>query len=94
MKTIIWAIQAAFFYLFTLLFALLPERLAGPAGRLIGKVSALLIRKRHHTAIENIRQALPVMTKKPDWNYPLKSPEEIADEMFNHLGMSSISTPS
>jgi KDO2-lipid IV(A) lauroyltransferase len=92
MKTIIWAIQAAFFYLCTLLFASLPERLTRPTGRLIGKVSALAIRKRHHTAIDNISKALPVMTKQTDWNYPLRTPEEIADAMFCNLGMSLVET--
>jgi len=92
MKTIIWAIQAACFYLFTLLFALLPERLAGPAGRLIGKISALAIRKRHDTAIDNLSQALPVMTKRTEWDFPLQTPEEIADVMFSHLGMSLVET--
>jgi KDO2-lipid IV(A) lauroyltransferase len=92
MKKIIWAIQAALFYLFTLMFALLPERLARPTGRLIGKVSALIIRKRHHTAIENISQALPVIRDKTDGDFPFQTPEEIADEMFSNLGMSLVET--
>ena len=92
MKKSIWAIQAALFYLFTLLFALLPERLAGPTGRLIGRMSALIIRKRHHTAIDNISQALPVMIKKGNGDFPLQTPEEIADVMFCHLGMSLVET--
>jgi lauroyl/myristoyl acyltransferase len=77
-KTIIWPIQAAVFYLFTLAFALLPERFTGPAGQLIGRMSAFLIRRRRTTAIENINLALPAMLKKPDWNFPRQSPEEIA----------------
>lgn len=92
MKTIIWPIQAAVFYLFTLVFAILPERLTQPAGRLIGSISAFLIRKRRTTAIENIALALPAMTKKQDWNSPLQTPEELAREMFSHLGMSLIET--
>jgi KDO2-lipid IV(A) lauroyltransferase len=92
MKTIIWPIQAALFYLFTLAFALLPKRLAGPTGRLIGRMGAFLIRKRRTTAIENINLALPAMTQKPDWDFPRKTPEEIASEMFSHLGMSLVET--
>lgn len=92
MKKTIWAIQAALFYLFTLLFALLPERLARPAGRLLGRMSALLIRKRHHTAIDNISQALPEMIKKANGDFPQQTPEEIADVMFCHLGMSLVET--
>ena len=76
MKKTIWAIQAALFYLFTLLFALLPERLARPAGRLLGRMSALLIRKRHHTAIDNISQALPEMIKEANEDFSLQTPEE------------------
>lgn len=92
MKTIIWPIQAAVFYLFTLMFAILPERLTQPAGRLIGSLGALLIRKRRTTAIENIKRALPAMTQKPNWHCPLQTPEELAREMFSHLGMSLIET--
>jgi KDO2-lipid IV(A) lauroyltransferase len=92
MKRIIWAIQAALFYLFTIIFAFLPERLARPTGQLIGKISTLIVRKRHHTAIDNISQALPVMMQKSDWNFPLHTPEEIADVMFSHLGMSLVET--
>lgn len=88
----IWSIQAAFFYLSTLAFALLPERLARPTGHMIGAMGAVLIRRRRHTAVDNIRQALPAMTKKPDWNPSRQTAEEIARVMFSHLGMSLVET--
>lgn len=92
MKTFIWSIQAAIFYLFTLLFAILPESLVRPAGRLLGGMSALLIPGRRRIAIDNIRQALPAMKRSVGWNSPLQTPEEIANVMFRHLGMSLVET--
>jgi Kdo2-lipid IVA lauroyltransferase/acyltransferase len=92
MKTLIWFIQAALFYLFTLVFAILPECAVRPTGLLIGRLSAILIPKRRKIAIENIRLALPAMKKNPDWNFPALTPEEIAREMFGHLGMSLVET--
>lgn len=92
MKSVIWSIQAALFYLFTLVFAILPERLVAPVGQLIGRMLAALIPKRRHIAIDNIRRALPAMTENPDWNFPLRTPEEIASRMYCHLGMSLVET--
>lgn len=92
MKYFIWSIQAAAFYLFTLLFAVIPERLVRPTGRLVGKMGVFLIPKRHKIAIENIRQALPFMAKTEGWNSALQTPEEIANVMFSHLGMSLVET--
>jgi len=92
MKTFFWALQAAVFYLFTLAFALLPERAVQPAGRLIGRACFALLRKRREIAIDNIRSTLPVMTRDPEWHFPRQSPEEIAREMFQNLGISLVET--
>lgn len=92
MKYVIWSIQAAAFYLFTLLFAIIPEPLVRPVGRLVGKVGAYLIPKRRQIAIENIRLSLPFMMKNADWNPALSTPEEIVKVMFSHLGMSLVET--
>lgn len=92
MKTFVWAIQAAVFYLFTLVIALLPDRAVQPAGRMIGALCAGLLRKRRRIAVENICMTLPAMTSNPDWQFPLRSPEEIARRMFHHLGMSLVET--
>lgn len=88
MKKVIWSIQAVVFYLFTLVFSLLPKSLIRPVGCLIGTLAFVLIPKRRHIAINNIRQALPAMTTKPDWNFPHHAPEKITRMMFCHLGMS------
>jgi len=92
MKKIVWAIQAAVFYLFTLVVALLPDRAIQPAGRLIGTLFAGLLRKRRDIAVENIRMTLPAMTRNPDWRHAQQSAEEISRSMFHHLGMSLVET--
>ncbi len=90
MKNVMWAIQAVVFYLFTLAFSLLPKNLVRPVGHLIGTLGFALIPKRRHIAINNIRQALPAMTKEPDWNFSSHTPEEITRMMFCHLGISLV----
>lgn len=92
MKKVFWFIQAIIFYLFTIVFAVIPECLVRPAGKILGRMSAVLIPKRRQIAIDNIRQALPFMMKDPDWNLPVQTAEEIAGMMFEHLGMSLIET--
>ncbi len=92
MKYVIWSIQAAAFYLFTLLFAIIPEPLVRPVGRLAGRAGAYLIPKRRQIALENIRLSLPFMMKTADWNPALSTPEEIVKVMFSHLGMSLVET--
>jgi Kdo2-lipid IVA lauroyltransferase/acyltransferase len=92
MKIVIWLIQAVSFYLVTLAFAILPECLVQPVGRLVGRMSAVLIPGRRQVAIDNIRSALPAMMKNPGWNFPLDSPEDITHKMFCHLGISLVET--
>lgn len=92
MKKLIWQIQAAAFYLFTLLFSLLPEQMVAPAGSLIGVFISRALPKRRAIAIDNIRQALPAMRGNAAWNCPLETPEEIASQMFRHLGTSLVET--
>lgn len=92
MKKAFWFIQAIIFYLFTIVFAILPECFVRSTGKLLGRMSAVLIPNRRQIAIDNIRQALPAMTKDPNWNLPEQTPEEIARKMFEHLGMSLVET--
>ncbi|MDD2540238.1 MAG: lysophospholipid acyltransferase family protein [Desulfuromonadaceae bacterium] len=92
MKRVIWAIQAVIFYLCTLAFSLLPQGLVRPVGHLIGTMGFVLIPKRRHIAITNIRQSLPAMTKRPDWDFPTVTPEKITRLMFCHLGISLVET--
>jgi len=92
MKRLAWRIQAALFYLFTLAAAMIPERAVPPAGTAVGGLMARLLAKRRRIAIDNIRQALPFMTRHPDWTCPLGTPEEIARELFRQLGQSLLET--
>lgn len=92
MKNVIWAFQSVFFYLFTLLVAAIPENLVQPVGKKIGKMGAVLIPGRRQIAVDNIRQALPFMQKKSPEMVGLHSPEEIANMMFCHLGISLVET--
>ncbi|MDD2582517.1 MAG: lysophospholipid acyltransferase family protein [Desulfuromonadaceae bacterium] len=92
MKVIFWSFQVAFFYILTLIFALLPARLVCPTGSFIGKLGAFVFPKRRQVAINNIRLALPTLMKNPEWSSLPHTPEEIARMMFCHLGISFVET--
>ena len=92
MKRLLWPAQAALFYLFSLAAAAVPVAAMQPAGKVVGGLIALLLPKRRRIAIDNMRQALPFMKRRPDWTCPLETPEEIAREMFRHLGISLLET--
>ena len=90
MKKFIWILQAALFYLFTLAFAIIPERFVNFAGSAIGAALPRLLVKRKRIALDNIRQALPFMKQNPAWCGQFETAEEIAAEMFRHLGISLV----
>jgi len=92
MKRVLWFIQAIVFYLFTILFAMIPETGIRSTGRLLSRMSAVLIPKRRQIAIDNILQALPAMSKDSNLILPDQSPEDITRNMFDHLAMSLIET--
>ncbi|KAB0665135.1 lysophospholipid acyltransferase family protein [Oryzomonas japonica] len=92
MKRILWPAQTALFYLLTLAGAILPASFIQPAGKAVGGLMALLLFKRRRIAIDNIRRALPFMKQHPAWTCPLETPEEIARELFRHLGISLLET--
>jgi len=90
MNRIFCALQAALFYLFTLMVSYIPGRLVTPIGRLTGLVTFRLFSRRRRIAVDNIRQAIPFMTHHPAWTCPLDTPEAIARETFIHLGISLV----
>jgi KDO2-lipid IV(A) lauroyltransferase len=92
MKQIYWALQAALFYLFTLTASCIPVRFVHHAGRLTGLLMLCFLPGRRRVAVDNIRQALPFMTRHPAWACPFDSPEAIARETFIHLGTSLVET--
>lgn len=92
MKPILWALQITIFYLFTLAISAIPERYIFSVGRCVGQIMHRLLTKRRNIAIDNIRQALPFMTRHPAWSCHLKTPEEIVRETFVNLGISLVET--
>jgi KDO2-lipid IV(A) lauroyltransferase len=90
MMRIIWAIQAAAFYLFTGVVAAIPRRFSRRAGRLIGQLMYRLLARRREIAIDNIRQALPFMKRHPSWTAAFDTAEEIALATFRNLGISIV----
>lgn len=92
MKRISWALQAALFYLFTLMISCIPARFVPHAGRLTGLLMHRLLPGRRRIAVDNIRQALPHMQQCPEWTCTLQTPEEIARETFSHIGTSLVET--
>lgn len=90
MKKIFWFMQARLFYLFTLVFALLPEKIVNSTGHLIGAMISFFLVKRRRIAIENISKAFPFMQQNASWNDQFETAEENAAEMFRHLGISLV----
>ena len=90
MKQIIWAIQAAAFYLFTWAMATIPQRFFRSTGRTIGHALFSLLAKRRGIAIENIRLALPFMKRHPSWTGSFDTAEDIAQATFINLGISIV----
>lgn len=92
MKQILWTVQAAVFYLFTLLVSCVPESFVRSTGRLVGSIMYNLLPVRRNVALDNISQALPHMRSQPEWNCPLETPEALARETFRRLGISLVET--
>jgi KDO2-lipid IV(A) lauroyltransferase len=90
MKRIVWAAQAAFFYLFTLMTSYIPVRFATHVGRVTGGLLFYLLPGRRRIAVDNIRQALPFMKAHPLWNSPSENADELARETFSNLGQSLV----
>jgi len=90
MKKFIWLLQAAFFYLFTLLVAALPRSQSIRIGKQIGTFLFNILHSRRTIAIDNISQALPFMTRHPSWTGAFETAEEIALATFMNLGISIV----
>lgn len=90
MKTIVYPLQAACFYLFTLFVALLPPALSARIGAAAGAALYLLLPKRRAIAIDNIGRALPFMKGHPLWEHPDEDPRRIARETFRNIGRSLV----
>ena len=76
MKIILWGIQVAVFYLFTLAVASIPAGSVTAVGRWTGLFIRLVLPGRRRIAEDNIRQALPYMKRQPEWTCTLETAEE------------------
>lgn len=90
MKQIVWGVQTAVFYLFTMAVALIPERSVPCIGRLTGKILHRVLPNRRRIAVDNIRKALPFMKRHPNWTGRFETAEEIAMATFMNLGISIV----
>jgi KDO2-lipid IV(A) lauroyltransferase len=90
MKEVIWRLQAALFYLFTLFVSALPRSQSFRIGRRIGLILFGLLASRRAIAIDNISKALPFMKNHPAWTGEFETAEEIARTTFINLGISIV----
>jgi len=90
MKQILWAIQTALFYCFTLVAAFLPAAAIDRMGALAGRLVPCIVPKRRTIVLANINRALPFMKAHPLWDPRTPSPETIARETFENLGRSLV----
>lgn len=90
MKDLLWRLQAALFYLFTLCVAALPRSRSAAIGTSIGIFLHNVLHSRRAIAVENIRASLPFMTSHPAWTNQYDSAEEIALATFKNLGISIV----
>jgi Kdo2-lipid IVA lauroyltransferase/acyltransferase len=90
MKQILWAIQTALFYCFTLVAALLPAAAIDRMGALAGRLIPCIVPKRRAIVLANINRALPFMKAHPLWDPRNPGPEAIARETFENLGRSLV----
>ena len=90
MKKLIWFIQAATFYLFTLFVSALPRSQSIRIGKNAGAFLYNILHSRRTIAIDNIRQALPFMKRHPSWTGAFETAEEIALATFKNLGISIV----
>lgn len=90
MKKLVWLLQAAFFYLFTLLVSMLPRSRSARIGNSIGTLLFNILHSRRNIAIDNIAQALPYMKRHPAWTGLYDTAEEIALATFKNLGISIV----
>ena len=90
MKRINWAIQAIFFYLFTLVIATIPRSQFIRIGKKTGIFLFNILHSRRAIAIDNISRALPFMKRHPSWSGEFETAEEIAMATFMNLGISIV----
>ena len=90
MKSIFWALQAALFYLLTLLAASVPLSASHRMGGLAGLFVSRILPRRRAIVLDNIDRALPFMRSHPLWDPLHPDAGELTRESFKSLGRSLI----
>lgn len=90
MKKLFWAIQAAAFYLFTWLFAIVPERFVNTLGDSVGLLMHRLLGSRRRIAVQNLASTLEYMRSDKGWSCNIATPEGIARQVFCSIGRSLV----
>jgi KDO2-lipid IV(A) lauroyltransferase len=86
LKEIRWYLETAVFLTLSCALAWLPDRLAGCAGRWIGRSFFFLLKQRRAIAISNIAASIPFLERQPGW--VRRTPHQLARETFENLGRS------
>jgi KDO2-lipid IV(A) lauroyltransferase len=88
MKELRWYLETALFLAFSFAIALLPDRVAMPAGRGLGRLCYLLLKRRRRIAIDNISASLPYFERQTGW--VTSSAKQLALGTFENLGISLV----
>jgi KDO2-lipid IV(A) lauroyltransferase len=84
----VWAVQTAVIYSFTLLTALIPASISCRLGAWAGLIIPCIVPKRRTIAVDNINRALPFMKAHLLWDPASAGAGQLAREAFRNLGRS------
>lgn len=90
MKKIIWVVQVTVLYCFTLVVALIPEKMSDRLGGWVGLLMHRVLGSRRRIAVDNINRVLDYMRSQPEWTCTISTAEGIAREVFRNLGRSLV----
>jgi KDO2-lipid IV(A) lauroyltransferase len=90
LKKLRWLGEAALFLAISHPIAIIPDRLAYPFGRWLGRLFFRLLKKRRTVAIANIAASMPFLEQQQGWDPANGTPEDIARKTFENLGMSIV----
>lgn len=79
-----WHLETAFFLVISSLAALLPNDMALPVGRWLGRIAFALSGRRRSIAVDNLEASLPFLQRQPGWQGG--SARELARGVFENLG--------
>jgi len=88
LKRLRWQVETALFLGISFIVARLPDRSALEAGKWLGRLCYLLLKRRREIARDNIRAALPFLERQAGW-LPVSAPE-LARATFENLGRSLV----